>query len=258
LAGLGEARTKIRIEARLGWARRGEARPGAARRGKAGFTMTPRKQRVAAASLILDYNLYPRHKLSPVNIRTISQAVAVGEQIPPVIADQASRRVIDGFHRVTEALRRDGDVAVEWHDYADDAAMLVDAIARNARHGMPLEPFDRARCIELAADVGVGLDRLAGALAVNVDILGELHASRTAYDPDGKPVTIKRNLRHKAGSKLTGRQVEANRRSSGWPVRFHAEQIILAVEADLVPDDEATRVSLGHLLVLLQRMAVPT
>lgn len=215
-----------------------------------------RPAKVKVASLVLDFNLYPRHKLAQVNLRTISEAIEAGEQMPPVIADRQSRRVIDGFHRVTIALRTESDITVEWHDYPDEAAMFVDAVARNARHGMPLEPFDRARCIGLADGFGIDLDRLAGALAVNSDVLGELHAVRTAYDPDGKPVTIKRNLRHKAGGKLTNRQMEANRRSSGWSVRFHANQIILAIEADLVPDDEATKAELLRLAELLPR-AVP-
>lgn len=213
--------------------------------------MTRRAEMVSAESLVLDFNLYPRHALSSVNLRRIGEAIAVGEQLPPVRADRASRRVIDGFHRVTWKLRAGQPVEVEWHDYADDAAMLLDAIALNARQGMPLEPYDRARCLELADGLGIDLDQLAGALAVDLDVLGKLRATRTAFDPEGKPVMIKRSLRHKAGGKLTRRQVEANRRASGWSVRFHAEQIILAIEADYVPEDEATAQALARLAELL-------
>src|SRR5436190_4972945 len=100
-------------------------------------------QRVPASTLVLDYNLYPRHKLDPVNLRTLNEALDAGEALPSVIADKTSKRVVDGFHRTTVALRRNVDVAVEWRTYKDDAAMFLDAVALNARHGVPLEPFDR-------------------------------------------------------------------------------------------------------------------
>lgn len=209
-------------------------------------------ERVPAASLVLDYNLYPRHQLMPVNVRTLSEAIDAGEELPAVIVDRPSKRVVDGFHRVTVAVRRGADITVEWHTYKDDAAMFVDAVARNARHGMPLEPFDRARCLEIADGYGIDIGQLASALAVNVDVLGELRATRTAYTPKGQAMTIKRSLRHMAGTRLTERQVEANRRSSGWPVSFHADQIVEAIDADLVPNDQRTRDAITRLRAALK------
>lgn len=220
--------------------------------------MSARKpQMVPAASLVLDFGLYPRHQLIGVNLRTLNEALDAGETLPSVIVDRTSKRVIDGFHRVTLALRRDEDIAVEWRTYKDDAAMFLDAVALNARHGVPLEPFDRARCLEIADGFGIGVSTLASALAVNVDVLGALRATRTAFTPKGAPVTIKRSLRHKAGTKLTEKQVKANERSSGWPVSFHANQIVEAIEADLVPDDAQTRDAIARLKRVLRGFKFP-
>ena len=211
-----------------------------------------------ASLLVLDWSLYPRHKLDEVNIRSLRQAREAGEDLPPVHIDQNSKRVIDGFHRVTMVLRSDpdGEIAVTKSRYRDDTEMFLDAVRRNARHGARLQPYDKARCVNLAAELHVDDDALADALGVSVDITAKIRASRTGYDPDGKPLELKRPLRAHAGRKLTHKQVNANEHSSGWSARFHAEQILLLLDADLVDwDDDATRTALTILAATLAEHA---
>lgn len=192
------------------------------------------------AELILDYDLYPRHHIDTTNVTSISQAIDAGEQLPPVVADLGSKRVTDGFHRVTAYLRQSPDsrIKVTLIDYPDEQTMFVDAVQRNARHGVKLSSFDRARTVLIGDRLSIDTERLAGALAVDVDVLAKLRAARTAYDKSGKPVAIKRNARHLAGSKITERQERANRRAQGWPLSFHVDQIINAIEGDLVDWDD--------------------
>lgn len=211
-------------------------------------------EQIPAAKLVLDYKLYPRHHLDDVNVKGIANSLDAGEETPPVVAERSTLRVVDGFHRVSAHLRLDSDAVIEVQlvDYASDAELFEDAMRRNARHGVKLNPFDRSRCVQIGGELGLDMDRIAGALAVNVDVLGKLRAAKTAYDGDGKALPIKRSLRHLAGQRLTDRQEKANRRASGWSVRFHAEQIVSAIEGDVCDwTDEATVAALRKVHGLL-------
>lgn len=221
-------------------------------------------ERLAASRLVLDFKLYPRHHLDDVNVKAIGNAIDTGEAPPPVVAERSTLRVVDGFHRVTAYLRRDTDaiIDVQLVDYTSDAELFEDAMRRNARHGVRLNPFDRSRCVQIGTELGLDVGRIAGALAVNVDVLGKLRAAKTAYDNTGKALPIKRPLRHLAGQRLTERQERANQRSSGWSVRFHAEQIVTAIQGDVCDwSDEPTVTALREVHALLSEclpdVAVP-
>lgn len=210
---------------------------------------------IRAADLVLDFDLYPRHRLDDTNIRRITDALEAGEKLPPVIACSATNRVADGFHRTEAVLRRDpdGTIRVQFHDYPTEQDLFLDAVARNARHGVTLNNWDRARVIQLGDRLGVDPAAVAGALAVTIDVTEKLRAARTAYTPDGQPVAIKRSARHLAGHQLTERQERANRRSQGWPVWFHCDQIVNAIEGDLVDwTDQKNREGLDRLTAALE------
>jgi len=56
--------------------------------------------KVALADLVLDYELYPRVRLSDMYVAELAEALRSGVVLPPVVVDRASNRVVDGFHRV--------------------------------------------------------------------------------------------------------------------------------------------------------------
>lgn len=211
-----------------------------------------------ASELVIDFNLYPRHHIDRTNVRAIKEAMEAGEKVPAVIADAASLRVIDGVHRTTGALERDPAalIRVTLVEYADEGEMFLDAVRRNARHGVKLSSYDRARVVNVGDRLGIDPEAVAGALAVTVDVTERLRAARTAYDQQGKPVEIKRAARHLAGSKLTEKQRKANKRSQGWPLYFHCEQIINAIEGDLVDwTDERNTEALARLRAAISQSA---
>lgn len=222
-------------------------------------TTRTRPKKLPAASLVLDYNIYPRHHIDSANVSRLRQAIEAGEQLPPVIADRESLRVIDGFNRITAWLRIDeaATIEVELRDYADDAAMFLDAVALNARHGLALSTYDKSRCMMLAEQLTIDPEAIAGAMSITVDTAAKLRAVKTAYDDKGSPLPIKRPLRHLAGSKLTKKQEHANQRSSGWSVRFHAEQIVQAIDGDIVDWSDAAAVEALRLMVEKVMSALP-
>jgi hypothetical protein len=211
-----------------------------------------RPRRVPVASLVLDWSLYPRQSIDTANVRRIADSVTAGETIPPVRVCRETRKVIDGFHRITERQRNGGDnpdILVEEFDYEDDQARFLDAVRLNARHGITLTPFDRARCTLLAETMGVTQDDLAAALAVDPSRLGRIRDTKIAYTHTGKPTPIRATLRHLAGTHLSEKQEAANDRASGMTVRFYVDQVVNAIEGDLVNwEDEGTVEALRRLV----------
>lgn len=217
-------------------------------------------RQVLVANITTDEKIYPRNTIDTAHVADLARALNAGEKLPPIIID-GKNRVVDGAHRLT-AWRQvhgvDSKIPAEIVDYPDDAAAFLDAVTRNARHGVKLNPFDRARTITIADALGITRDALATAMAVKVDVLGEIKKRSTATDSAGNVVAIKRSARHLAGTELSDKQIEAIKGSSGWPVRFHAQQIIDAIRGDLIDyEDAAAMAMLRELHDVLSKFAVP-
>lgn len=195
---------------------------------------------VLAASLVLDYNLYPRHQTDAANVSRIVESLRAGFALPPVVADRASRRVVDGFHRIQAALKVGGEgaeIAVEWQDYDSDAAILLDAGARQASHGLQLSSYDMARFAILAEEFHITRDVVAEALHITRDKLDWLHIKKVGFTKDGEPVELKRTVVHLAQTELTPKQLEAQKRAGGMSPKFYVRQLQSLIDGDLLPDD---------------------
>jgi len=194
-----------------------------------------------AAEVVLDFELYPRNNVDSHNVGTIIDAMVAGVELPPIIIDKKSKRVIDGFHRVKAHLRLLGDDArinVIEKSYKNEAAMFLDAMRYNASHGARLDPCDRTHCIIIAEKLGLTNDQIAGALNMKPDKLGALRADRMATS-GGLNIALKRTVRHLAGQNLTERQNEANDKLSGMNQQFYANQLIELIESKMLDLSDA-------------------
>lgn len=213
-----------------------------------------------AAELVLDFDLYPRNNVDTSNVRAMVDALAAGVELPPVIIDRKSKRVIDGFHRTKAALRFHGDdaeIVVIEKNYATEAAMFLDAMKYNASHGARLDSADRARCTIIAERLSIPTEAVAGALHTSVDKIGALRTDRTARDCSGMTIPLKSTIRHMAGKKLTKRQEETNTRSSGMNQVFYVNQVIDLIEAKLLNmEDEGLMERMRVLHGLLEKILV--
>jgi hypothetical protein len=213
---------------------------------------------VRVAELVLDFSVYPRDSVDDQHIARLAEARRAGETFPPIIADTRSRRVADGFHRCRAYLRADGDDAVcevDWRDYPDDEALFKDAAKLNTRHGLKMSRFDEAHCMAVAMRLGISDTEMAEVLALTQTKYDELRAARFATDSKGEPVLLKRSNRHLAGGKVTKRQAAGNAKSSGWRLDFHIDQLVNALEHDLVNyQDPAVMPKLRRLAELLDKV----
>lgn len=195
---------------------------------------------VRIAELIFDATLYPRHEVDSHHVRELADAIRAGATMPPIIADRVSKRIVDGVHRCNAVRRVHGDeakAAVEWRKYKNDGELFVDAARLNAGHGRRYSPFDIVRIRHVAEGLEIDPAYLAANLSMTVERLGKLEITKTAIGPTGGLQPIRRAVSHMAGQQLTETQAKGAERMGGMSLLYYANQIMTAVEHDLLPVD---------------------
>lgn len=193
-----------------------------------------------AAEIILDYNLYPRHKIDPTHVAHIRAAIRAGNGVPPVVVCKTTKKATDGFHRITGVLKESGPdatIRTEIRTYKNDRERLLDAFRMNSAHGRNLTPYDRVRCIAMAEEFKVSMTDVSKALRMPLDEARELGVRR-AHDPKTqKVVPIKHGLSHLVGHDLTPKQEEGNRSYGGMQPLYYVNQVIGIIENELLDPD---------------------
>lgn len=103
--------------------------------------------------LVLDYTVYPRHKLSQYHVNELAEALQAGAKFPPVVYDKNTFIIIDGFHRTTaykQVLGPDAVIPAEALECKSKSEIILKSAEYNSRHGLKFTAWDKARCISLA------------------------------------------------------------------------------------------------------------
>jgi len=122
---------------------------------------------IPVAELIEDFAIYPRHAVDESHVLDLARAMEAGTfdiEKFPVTADQASKRITNGFHRTRAWRRVYGDAALitaELKAYATEADMVRDAVDLNAEHGRRLDRQDRTRSALLLQKHGIAETEIA-------------------------------------------------------------------------------------------------
>jgi hypothetical protein len=81
---------------------------------------------------------------NPAHVRLLARS---GATLPPILVDRASRRVIDGMHRLGAArMRGRSTIAVQYFD-GGPAEAFIAAVRANVTHGLPLSRHDREAAV---------------------------------------------------------------------------------------------------------------
>ena len=224
-------------------------------------------KQINISEIIMDYSLYPRHNIDSQHAYYIAEAIKAGAIMPPIILDNKSKKVIDGFHRITAFKKlKINKIDSLLKKYSNEKEMFIDAMRLNSTHGRMLTKWDRKRCALISEELKIDNDIVAGVLQISIDTLTELkvtvaiekeftvnigsnkiNKSKGGYIPQRK-VALKRTFNHKAGQELTREQIETNKKSSGMPLSFYANQIIRAIETNMVNlKNESEVISLKNL-----------
>lgn len=147
---------------------------------------------VFCASLIFDWNIWPRHSvgtLDSTNVTRMVDAIRAGVKLPPIIVDRKTKRIVDGFHR-TKAYEQlygaNAKIDVVFRDYKDEASIFIEATRLNAAQGLPLSPMDKAHTLLVAKDLGIAVPLIAQALGIDEERANEFLAKRSVMCNDGK------------------------------------------------------------------------
>jgi len=205
-------------------------------------------EKININSLILDYSLYPRTKIDDQHVSYMLEVLKTNMELPPIVVDKKSLRIIDGFHRYTarrrfHKLNKDNDslifIDAIMKSYKSEAEMFADAMRLNSSHGRMLTQYDRAHCIIKAEELGLTVNVTTEALSITCNKYDELkvgHIGKLHISPHlaAESIPLKRTIRYKAGKKLTTKQVEVNKMLSGMNQSFYVNQIIMLIESDLL------------------------
>lgn len=222
--------------------------------------MSHKTKTLKASELIEDFGIYPRNCVWEGHVSDLAESIRAGAALPPIVADSKTLRIIDGFHRRRGHIKvsgPDAPIEVMLVDYANDAAMVADAITRNAHHGRRLTTADIARCAELAKKFKISREKLAGLLEVTRDRLGDITVKRMARGSDGKtPVVLRRAQSHLSGKNLTKEQEEVVTHVGGHTALHHVNTLIKLIESRSLPDDDKLFDRMRKLHELLEHMLV--
>lgn len=225
---------------------------------------------IPASELVEDFDLYPRKDVDSQHVANMLETLAAGNELPPIIADRKSKRIVDGFHRRRAWIRHSGEditVPVIFHDYKNEGEIFLEAMALNSAHGRRLATFDQVRCATMAAKLKLKPAQIAHALRLTTERVEHLLDKRTATarlsnQPKGSPqserIPIKRTISHMAGGNLNKGQQDANQKLSGMSPLFYVNQLLLLLDNGLMPEnDENLEDGLKKLHQLLEeRLAV--
>jgi hypothetical protein len=189
--------------------------------------------RMKVAELILDYNLYPRQRVDSYHVSEMVESLKAGANFPPVVAESASKRVVDGFHRCA-ALQRiykeKAEVDVILKKYASEALMYEDAMRLNSTHGRNLTSYDKAHCILKGRELGLHDAVIADALHITTDRIGSLIEERWTADEH----VVKATMSHMAGKTLNKKQREFIPKAGGMDQLFYINQVLALLETNLI------------------------
>lgn len=206
--------------------------------------------KIKLAQLVFDLTIYPRMNVDNKHVNDIAQAISSGTDLPPIICEKGTWRIVDGFHRGKANLKLfepDHEIEVVAKTYKSRKDLIADVGRYNTSHGLKMDRYDQTHYILLAREAGLDDKTIAGILHVNPDFVGELVTDRTAFagplktQENSGPLTvpIKQSIRHKAGQTLTKEQQEVNTKLSGMNQVFHVNQLIMLIESELIDMDNA-------------------
>lgn len=204
--------------------------------------MTDTIVKMKTAELVEDFQLYPRSQVDGSHVAKIVHAMEAGEKMPPIVIDEKSKRIIDGWHRRRATIRIHGDAAeidVISRSYKDEAEMYVDAAKLNARHGKGITGAEETGAILKAQRLNIDLDIIASALGITQERAEKITQTKVGkvtvvYGKKKKEeeIPLKRSVHHL--KKLTQKQADAMSIYPGQPQVLLVKQLNALIETGAI------------------------
>lgn len=192
-------------------------------------------------SLVFDESVYPRCNVDEMHVRSMMHAMEGGIEMPPILVERKTNRIVDGVHRYHAALRS-GHKTIRGvlKTYASEKELFKDAVAGNVGVGLKLGTDDSLRVIDLATKLGFKEIDQAAMLRTSIAHLRAL-APRFATVNEAselRRIPLKASCRHFAGEKISKKQAEAMEGAPGNSYLLLTNQLVSALLNDLLPPSD--------------------
>ncbi len=226
---------------------RSVARPAPAVQSKARHFMKTKyhiKERIVAVKLGQlkeDFSIYPRADVDAVHTSHITEAMRLGVEMPHIVVEDKTWRIIDGMHRKRALCKLHGDkkskdlsIRVIARTYASDKELFLDASSLNASHGRCLTQHDKKHAMLIAATLGIAATLVATALNTTVQRVTEVKTICATTQHTRIVTPLKTPIRHMAGREITEEQAEAIPRLGGNQQMFYVNQLLLLIDTGML------------------------
>lgn len=218
---------------------------------------TDKAIQIRVSDIVEDFDLYPRAQVDALHIGHLAEAYRCKVEMPYIIVDKKTKRLIDGMHRkraYAQVFGQDAKITVISRAYKSESEMFVDAMRLNSGHGRNLSPYDRSLAIAKAFEMKLDPAMIAEALRMSVEKVTEMKPC--AIDPskvrpamafvvrkggkDGpehQQVHLKMPVRHMAGEVLSTQQADAMQSLGGNNQMFYVNQLITLIESGMIDSE---------------------
>ena len=151
-----------------------------------------KKKLVKISELVFDKALYPRFDVGWQTAYQYAQAMRSGSEFPPILVGVLNdiMYVVDGWHRVeAKKLLKEEHIQAIVKRFDDEAAMFVEAIKRNVKHGRQLSVREKVRLVYRLQKMDFTLDQVSEMVMVPIDKI-EKFSERVMIGPNGEPVFL--------------------------------------------------------------------
>jgi len=221
--------------------------------------------KVLAAELVEDFDLYPRESVDSTHVSDLAMVLRAGVDIPPVVADGKSKRIVDGIHRRRAFLKIYGDEAeidCDFHEYKSQSEMYLEAIRLNAPHGKPIKGHDRTHALLRGIDLGIRPSALAAVFGITIEHVSKIVAIKagtvSVATAKGKQIqrkiALKNSVHHMWGEdpRLTPEQAKIHESLPGTSQWLHIKQLSDLIEYEMLDwNNERVVAEMRRLLALL-------
>jgi hypothetical protein len=213
------------------------------------------------ANLVFDESIYPRRNVDEMHIRSLMHAMDGSIELPPIVVEQKTERIVDGVHRYHAALRK-GSKTIKglYRTYENDAALFKDAVMLNTGVGLKLGTDDSLKVIDICDRLGLKELDQAAMLRTSIAHLRTIRPRYATVEDAMKDrrVPLKASVRHFSGEKISAAQEAAMQSAPGNSYLLLVNQLISAIENDLIPGWERHPTLWDRLEVLVALMATAT
>jgi hypothetical protein len=192
---------------------------------------------------------YPRSRVNEYLAADYAASMRSGSKFPPIVvagtvAGKKSNKIVDGAHRVRAAkLTGAATIQADVRSYKSEQDLFRAAIELNNDHGLPLSAQDRIRIVQIGMGMGIAEGEFPKLLRTSLPHVRDIAkryvtvAQADAAMPSMR-MPLKHSVRHLAGQEITADQAEAIRRAPGTRYLLNVNQVLDAIEYDLLPKAE--------------------